>query len=83
MNKYCIHHKNGNPRDNSPDNLEIVDIIHNARRKAGRPRVIDAATVARLRADPAGFTWKQIAERLRVAESSVIRVYREYRNAKV
>lgn len=48
-------------------------------RKPGRPRVIDPATVKRLRESPERFTWKEIADRLQVSESSVIRVYRPFR----
>ena len=60
--------------------------IHNAegwmdlsKRKPGRPRKIFPEDVATLRAAPERFTWKEIAAKLRVSESSVIRVFRPYR----
>ena len=47
--------------------------------KAGRPRVIDPEQVAALRRAPERFTWKEIAVKLGVSESSVIRVFRPFR----
>lgn len=75
-----INHRNGNIFDNSPENIEIVAAAdHQQPRKPGRPRIIDPATVKRLRESPERFTWKEIADRLQVSESSVIRVYRPFR----
>lgn len=53
------------------------------RSKAGRPRIINPETVKRLRESPERFTWKEIAEKLQVSESSVIRVFRPFRRKKV
>jgi hypothetical protein len=69
----------GDLKNNAPDNLRIVTPQHTFGVKRGRPVSIDAEIVAALRRDPERFTWKQIADKIGISESSAIRVYQQWK----